>query len=111
MPFDFQAFFTAITGAIGTAYDVIRVPLATLLIGVGGCLTATGCGPYKWHAKTIESEMSTQFEVGYSSESKVFVGFPGKVKAKGTAQGEGDGTPKLETTTVPAVAPDNGAAR
>lgn len=85
--FDFEAIFTAITGAIGTAYDVVRVPLAGMLTLVAGCL-AGGCGPTAWNAKHVQTEMGTQFEIGYVSESKIIIGFPGKVKATGNASGE-----------------------
>lgn len=91
--FDFQAIFTAITGAIGTAYDVVRLPLASLLVAVGGCLS-TGCGPTAWNAKHVQTEMGTQFEIGYVSESKIIIGFPGKVKATGNASGEYTPEPK-----------------
>lgn len=62
MPFDFQAFFTAITGAIGTAYDVVRLPLALLLAGVSGCLM--GC--------TFNMYGEGKAGVGYSSTSEVY---------------------------------------
>lgn len=103
-PFDFTAIFAAITGAIGTVYDVIRIPLATLLVGVSGCLT-TGCGPTSWNAKRVDTEMSTQFELGYVSETRIVIGFPGKVKAKGDAKGEYVPEPAPMTTTAASSAP------
>lgn len=106
MIFDFSTVFAAITGAIGTAYDVIRVPLAGMLTLVAGCL-AGGCGPTAWNAKHVNTEMGTQFEIGYVSESKIVIGFPGKVTAKGNASGEY----VPATTNVPSTAPATTAAR
>lgn len=65
--------------------------VAGILVLVSGFLTAvagTGCGPTAWNAKHVQTEMGTQFEIGYVSESKIIIGFPGKVKATGNASGE-----------------------
>jgi len=98
MMFDFSAIFAGVVGAFGTFYSVARGPLAALLLGVSGCLT-TGCGPTSWNAKKVNTEMGTQFEIGYVSESKIIIGFPGTVKATGNAAGEYE--PQPTTTPMP----------
>jgi len=93
MPFDFSMLFQGIIDAADTVYGVIRGPLAALLLGVGSCLSGAACGPYQWRAKRVDTTIQTQFEIGYISESKIIIGFPGTVKATGDAEGKGDGTP------------------
>lgn len=89
MNFDWSTVFTPIVAFLAA----LRAPVAALLLSASGCL-ATGCGPTTWNAKKVNTEMGTQFEIGYVSSSKVIIGFPGTVKATGNAAGEYEPKPE-----------------
>lgn len=81
--------------AMATFANTTSGAISMACLGVG----AVGCGPTAWNAKHVNTEMGTQFEIGYVSESKIIIGFPGKVTAKGNASGEY--VPAPTTTPMP----------